>query len=146
MWYYGMCKYICINRIKSIQKVSKLYTLCIVRPNPIDNCYIYSTRVLQQPHYKYFALCYVMLRFKIFLHYRFVLYTTGKKYRIFSNCQLTAKWTTKFENYDFGLFSVLDFVSNSCCLIVRCLPYPILCCIEILYTIPLFIYCLIWCD
>ena len=31
-------------------------------------------------------------------------------------------------------------------LIVRCLPYPIVCCIELLYTIPLFIYCLMWCD
>ena len=62
------------------------------------------------------------------------------------NSQLTAKWTAKFENYDFGLFSVLDSVQNSCRLIVRCLPYPIVCCIEKSYTIPLFIYCLIWCD
>ena len=71
---------------------------------------------------------------------------TSRHYFLGANSQLTAKWTAKFENSDFGLFFTLDSVYNSCRFIVRCLPYPIVCCIEILQTIPLFIHCLIWCD
>ena len=40
-----------------------------------------------------------------------------------------------------SFFLVSYSVDNFCRLIVRCLTYLIMCCIEILYTITLFIYC-----
>ena len=44
------------------------------------------------------------------------------------------------------LFSLLDAGQNTCCLIVRSLPYLFVCLFEILCTILLFIYHIVWCD
>ena len=61
------------------------------------------------------------------------------------NSQSIAKSTTKVQNNYFGPFSLLDAGYISC-LIVRLLPYLFVCLLEILCTILLFIYHLVWCD
>ena len=62
------------------------------------------------------------------------------------NLHLAAKWSAKFQKqlfrYFFSIRLWLEFLLSLC----RLLPYPFVCCIEILCTIPLFIYHLYWCG
>ena len=78
--------------------------------------------------------------------YLYLVYIpTSRYYFLGINSQPIAKWTTKVKK-KFGPFSLLDAGSNSCCLIVRLLTYLFVCLLEILCTITLFIYHLVWCD
>ena len=61
------------------------------------------------------------------------------------NLHLTAKWSAMVQKQLFRHFSQFDCGYKSCPF-VRLLPYPFICCIEILCTIPLLIYCLFWCG
>ena len=61
------------------------------------------------------------------------------------NQHLTAKWSAKVPKQLFRYFSQLHYGYNSCCSFIRLLPYPFVCCIEILFKIPLFIYRLFRC-
>ena len=60
------------------------------------------------------------------------------------NFHLTAKWSAKVQKQLFWYFFQLNYGKNTCCSFARLLSYPFVCCIEILLTIPVFIYPLIW--
>ena len=62
------------------------------------------------------------------------------------NLHLTTKWRAKVQKQLCLCISQLDHGYNSCFPLVRLLPYLFVCCIEILFTIPLFIYRLFWCS
>ena len=62
------------------------------------------------------------------------------------NLHLAAEWSAKVKKTIISVFlSIrlrLEFLLSLC----RLLPYPFVCCIEILCVIPLFIYHLFWCG
>ena len=62
------------------------------------------------------------------------------------NFRLAAKWSAKVQKqlfrYFFSIRLWLEFLLSLC----RLLPYPFVCCIEILCIISLFIYHLFWCG
>ena len=62
------------------------------------------------------------------------------------NLHLTTKWRAKVQKQLCLCISQLDHGYNSCFPLGRLLPYLFVCCIEILFTIPLFIYRLFWCS
>ena len=119
------------------------FTVCVMNMHAVSLCFIhYRQKLWNIFHFGDFL--HFCGAWRVFLSLKCI--PKSRYYFLGDNGQLTAKWTAKGENYDFGLFSVLDFVYNSCRLIVWCLPYPIVCCFEIGHTIPLFICCLLLCD
>ena len=81
---------------------------------------------------------------RVFLYLKYI--PPNRYYFWGANKHLAAKGSAKVQKQLFRYFSQSDYCKNSCWPLVSLLPYPFVCCIEILCTIPLFIYCLFWCG
>ena len=72
-----------------------------------------------------------------------LFYLHSYKQILFSGVKPLSKAKQRFKNNYFGPFSLSDDGWNSCCLIVRLLPYLFVCLLEILCTILFYIYHLV---
>ena len=89
----------------------------------------------------FFVFCWVC---KVFIY---LIYIHTNRYYFWGvNSYSMAKWTAKVQKSLFWSFILFDDGENYYYLIVILLPYLFVCLLEILSTISLFIYHLVWCD
>ena len=129
-------------------KTSRIYT------NPRNMCRNESGNGVEEDSYttgKKYGIFFITAIFCIFVDCEGCFCTWNTFLRAYItfggvNFHLTAKWSTKVQKQLFRYFSQLNYGLNSCCPFARLLPYPFVCCIEILLTLPVFIYRLILCG